>query len=141
MSMEVVSAAGVLLFRPARGGKVSKGHLMKCWIHSLQRSMGPIDRTQQSDLTRSCVHQAGSELERRAARAEQLAALGELSAGRQDMRTLAALTDPSKRPREPQGPLDEDLLTHQIVVPYTMDMKTFLQNVQSSRRGAAALQG
>ena len=23
----------------------------------LQRSMGPIDRTQQSDLTRSCVHQ------------------------------------------------------------------------------------
>ena len=113
--------------------------------------MGPIDRTQQSDLTRSCVHQHAAKtpggwfrIGRRAARAEQL---GELSAGRQalegaaiapgNMRTLAALTDPSKRPREPRGPLDEDLLTHQPVVPYTMDMKTFLQNVRSSRRGAA----
>ena len=40
----------------------------------LQRSMGPIDRTQQSDLT------AGSDLERSA---EHLVSLGELSAGRQ----------------------------------------------------------
>ena len=49
-----------------------------------------------------------------------MAALGEFSAGRQalegaaiapgNMRTLAALTDPSKRPREPRGPLDEDLI-------------------------------
>ena len=54
-------------------------------------------------------------MERRAARAEQMAALGELSAGRQvlegaaiapgNMRTLVALTDPTKRPREPRGPL------------------------------------
>ena len=90
--------------------------------------------------------EAGSDLERQAARAEQLAALGELSAGRQalegaaiapgNMRTLAAFTDPNKRPREPRGPLDEDLLTHQAAVPYTMDMKTFLQNFRSSRRGA-----
>ena len=33
--------------------------------------------------------------------------------------------------------MDEDLLTQQPVVPYTMDMKTFLQKVRSSRRDAA----
>ena len=58
-----------------------------------------------------------------------------MSAGRQalegaaivpgNMRSLAALTDPSKRPREPRGPLDDDLLTHQPAVSYTMEMKKF----------------
>ena len=91
--------------------------------------------------------EAGSHLERRAARAEKLVALGDLSAGRQalegaaialgTMRTLAALTDPRKRPREPRSPLDEDLLTHDPVVPYMMDMKKLLANVRSARRGAA----
>ena len=54
----------------------------------LQRSMGPIDRTQQSDLTRSCVHQHTAKtsggwfrLGTSVATAQQLAALGELSAG------------------------------------------------------------
>ena len=53
------------------------------------------------------------------------------------MRTLAALTDPRKRPREPRSPLDEDLLTHDPVIPYMMDMKKLLANVRSARRGAA----
>ena len=91
--------------------------------------------------------EAGSDLERGAARAEKFVAMGELPAGRQalegaaiapdTMKTLAALTDPRKRPREPRSVLDEDLLTHDPAVPYMMDMKKFLANVRSARRGAA----
>ena len=134
----------MLLFRPTRGGKVSKGHLMERldlfsngqWAQLIARS-SQISQEVVSISTRRRRRETGSDLERRAARAEQLAALGELSAGRQalEVRTLAALTNPNKRPREPRGPLDEDLLTHQPAVPYTMDMKTFLQNVRSSHSG------
>ena len=86
-------------------------------------------------------------MEHMAAGAEKLVAMGELSAGGQalegvaiargTMKTLAALTDPRKRPKEPRSVLDEDLLTHDPAVPCMMDMKKFLANIRSARRGAA----
>ena len=115
------------------------------WAQLIARS-SQISPEVVSISTRRGRREVGSDLECWVARDEQLAALGELSVGRQalegaaiapaNMRTLAALTDPNKRPREPRGPLDEDLLP-QPVVPYTMDMKTFLRNVRSSRNGVA----
>ena len=80
----------MLLFRPARGGKVSKGHLMERlyslssgqWAQLIARS-SQISQEVASISMRRRRREAGLELERRAARAEQLAALEELSAGRQ----------------------------------------------------------
>ena len=139
----------MLLYRPTRGGKVSKGHLMERlelitngqWDQLIARS-NQISQEVASISVRRRRREAGSDLERRAARAEKVVALGELSAGRQalegaaiapgTMRTLAAITDPRKRPREPRSPLDEDLLTQDPVIPYIMDMKKFLANVRSA---------
>ena len=77
----------MLLFRHTRGGKVSKGHLMERpdlfsrgqWAQLIARS-SQISQEVASINTRRRRREVGSDLERRAARAEQLAALGELSA-------------------------------------------------------------
>ena len=88
------------------------------------------------------------DISRRAARAERLALLGELSAGRQalegatiapgNLSTLRDLTDPIRRPAAPREPLHEDLTRFVPEHDFQLDPDVFLANVRSARRGAAA---
>ena len=74
----------MLLFRPTTGGNVSKGHLMERldlftngqWNQLIARS-NQISQAVASINARRRRHEAGSDLEHRAARAEKLVALGE----------------------------------------------------------------
>ena len=87
------------------------------------------------------------ELVKRAARAEKLAHLGELSAARQalegdavapgTLRTQAALMDPSRRPPVPREPLPEDLNLFEPEEPFELDFDRYALNIRSARRGAA----
>ena len=58
---------------------------------------------------------------RRAERAIQYVHLGELSAAHQDQDTLRQLTDPSRRPFEPYGPLGSEILDFQPDAPVALD--------------------
>ena len=73
--------------------------------------------------------------------------LGELSAGRQalegaevapgTLRTVAALTDPDKRPALPREPLPEDIDAFVPTSLFDLDWDRFCSNVRTARRGAA----
>ena len=88
------------------------------------------------------------DISRRAARAERLALLGELSAGRQalegatiapgNLSILRELTNPFRRPAAPREPLHEDLTRYVPEHDFQLDPDVFLANVRSARRGAAA---
>ncbi|CAE7191617.1 unnamed protein product, partial [Symbiodinium sp. CCMP2456] len=83
----------------------------------------------------------------RARRAVHLAHLGELSAARQALTadplapstdaTFEQLSDPSRRPPEPYGPLAPDLLAGQPPSPVALDSRALLTNLRRARRGAA----
>ena len=87
------------------------------------------------------------DISRRAARAERLALLGELSAGRQalegatiapgNLSTLRDLTNPIRRPAAPREPLHEDLTRYVPEHDFQLDPDVFLANIRSARRGAA----
>jgi hypothetical protein len=87
------------------------------------------------------------DLERRAARAHALVRLGEVSAARQALlseplapgtaETLAELRDPERRPQQPHGELEPELLRLQPQEPLQLDRALFLANLRGSRRGAA----
>ena len=87
------------------------------------------------------------DLESRAARAEALVQMGELSSARQALEgavvapgndvTLRALQDPSRRPLVLRDPIPDDISN---VVPtqlFTLDSEEFARNVRSAKRGAA----
>ena len=119
-----------LLFRPARGGKVSKGHLMERldlfssgqWAqliaHGSQISQ-EVAFVHDEDVGRLVqIWNVGLQGLNNWRHCENYQRAGRRwrRRNRSNMRTLAALIDPSKRPHEPRGPLNEDLLTHQPVV-------------------------
>ena len=84
---------------------------------------------------------------RRAERAIQCVHLGELSAARQaidaeplesaNQDTLRQLTDPSRRPVEPYGPLGSEILDFQPDAPVALDRTALLANLRRGRKGAA----
>ena len=90
----------------------------------------------------------GDDLDRRARRALQLVQLGECSAGRQalegaqvaqgDAATLRSLRDATRRPPRPRSPMPTWIEDVQAATPFVLDLEIFLQNLRSSRRGAAA---
>ena len=86
------------------------------------------------------------DLERRAARAEMLVHLGELSSARQALegvsvapgsdQTLAMLSDPAKRPPVLRDPIPEEVSRHVPSSPFELDEHRLLKNLRSARRGA-----
>ena len=84
----------------------------------------------------------------RAARAEALVQIGELSSARQALEgaevapgnrtTLGALRKFERRPPNLRDPLPEELINFQPATLFQLDEDRFLKNLRSSRRGAAA---
>ena len=145
----------LLLFRPLRGGLVSKRKLHERmalfnagdWAQLLLESNSIAEAGTQAAVRKRRQH-VQDDISRRAARAERLALLGELSAGRQalegatiapgNLSTLRDLTDPIRRPAAPREPLHEDLTRFVPEHDFQLDPDVFLANVRSARRGAAA---
>ena len=86
-------------------------------------------------------------LESRAARAEGLVHMGELSAARQvlegaavapgNRETLNALQNPVRRPPVLRDPIPQDILQVAPTEQFCLDFDTFTRNIRSARRGAA----
>ena len=89
----------------------------------------------------------GTDLESRAARAEMLVHMSELSSARQALEgaaiapgtqaTLDALRDPARRPPQPRFPLSHELTNYEPTGKFDLDQDQFCRNLRSSRRGAA----
>ena len=143
----------MLLQRPGRGGVVPKKKIQERltafaagqWAELVRESM--VSAEQGSEAMRRKRRREGDNLVKRAARAEKLVHLGELSAGRQalegaevapgTLRTLAALTDPDKRPALPREPMPEDIDAFVPTSLFDLDWDRFCSNVRTARRGAA----
>ena len=88
------------------------------------------------------------DVESRAARAEALVQMGELSAARQALEgatvapgeeaTRAALQDPAKRPPVLCDPIPADVMNAMPATPLVVDPESIARNLRSARRGAAA---
>ena len=86
-------------------------------------------------------------LESRAARAEALVHMGELSAARQALEgaavapgnreTLNALQNPVRHPPVLRDPIPQDILHVAPTEQFCLDFDTFTRNIRSARRGAA----
>ena len=143
----------LLLHRPSRGGLVKKSKLRERfaqfasgqWDSLLEESVKGAEEG--SDLARRKRRREQDELVKRAARAEKLVHLGELSAARQalegeavapgTLRTQAALMDPSRRLPVPREPLPEDLNLFEPEEPFELDFDRFARNIRCAGRGAA----
>ena len=91
--------------------------------------------------------QEDDEVARRAARAEKLVAMGELSAARQALerasiapgmlRTLRELTNPEKRRAWPRSPIPPDIDGHEPEEQLNLSSEALFKNNRKARRGAA----
>ena len=142
----------MLLHRPPRGGLNPR--------HKLVHRFEMFSRGEWWDLIRAsaaCEQAAvgrrrrrrrpGDDLESRAARAEMLVHLGELSSARQALegaavapgcnQTLTMLSDPAKRPPVLRDPIPDEVLHHVPSSLFELDEDRLLKNLRSARRGAA----
>ena len=144
----------LLLHRPARGGQIPKVQLQRRidafsrgdWASLLASEQESSSRAAQgfSRRRRRVVH---DDVEARAARAEALVQLGELSAARQALEgasvapgntaTLAELQNPQKRPPILRDPIPPDLVDVVPANPLVLDPESIARNIRSARRGAA----
>ena len=98
-------------------------------------------------FTRRRRRQARDDLESRAARAEALLQMGELSAARQalegaavapgDDATRSALQNPAKRPPVLRDPIPDDILNAMPTTPIVVDPEGIARNLRNARRGVA----
>ena len=144
----------LLLHKPPRGGLVPKRKLQDRfevfadgdWASLLASSMVHASRAAQASSRRS-RRQDTDNLESRAARAEALVHMGELSAARQALEgaavapgtrdTLNALQDPERRPPVLRDPIPPDILHAAPAEQFSLDFDVFTRNIRSARRGAA----
>ena len=143
----------MILFRPPRGGKVTRKQLEeRCqafaredWMHLVRQSMQAAEQGSVNACRRR-RRQRGDDVNRRAARALRLVQLGEASSARQALEgaevapgtvdTLNQLRDENRRPPVPRSPVPEDVMNADH--PFSLDCEQFLLNLKSSKRGAAA---
>ena len=140
----------LLLRRPGQGGVVPKKKIQErltafaagqC-AELVRESM--VSAEQGSEAMRCKRRREGDNLVKRAARAEKLVHLGELSAGRQALEgaevaplwTPASLTE-DKRPALPREPLPEDIDARVPTSLFDLDWDRFCSNVRTARRGVA----
>ena len=116
------------------------------WASLLASSMERASQAAQASSRRS-RRQDTDNLESRAARAEALVQMGELSAARQALEgaavalgardTLNALQDPERRPPVLRDPFPPDILHAAPVEQFSLDFDVFTRNIRSARGGAA----
>ena len=139
----------MLLHRPAGGAHIPKAVFLARfqafsrgdWASLLQ------DAISQPWPEAAAGHRVATSGDARARRAVHLAHLGELSAARQALTadplapstdaTFEQLSDPSRRPPEPYGPLAPDLLDWEPPSPVALDSRALLSNLRRARKGAA----
>ena len=144
----------MLLHRKPGGGQISKKQLLDRFdrFHqgqwtSLMILSKDCDERASVGRRRGNRRRQGNNVEERAARAEMLVHMGELSAARQALEgaavapgtqaTLNALKDPSRRPAHPHDPLPDELTSFVPESRFVFDQDQFCRNLRSSRRGAA----
>ena len=144
----------LLLFRPPRGGKIPKAQLHRRFEAFARGEWASLMDCGQECTSRGA--QASSrrrrranhdDQESRAARAEALVQMGELSSARQALEgaavapgneeTRAALQNPERRPPCLLDPIPPDILNAAPVEPFVLDAEDFARNVRSAKRGAA----
>ena len=108
------------------------------WLTLLRDASQPLE----ASAGRACAP-ADADVERRAARAEALVHLGELSAASRsltagDGATLAELRDPSRRPQESVDALSPEVLAHAPAQACPVPATLLLSCLRSARRGSAA---
>ena len=145
----------LLLYRPPRGGNIHKSKLAERfqafaegqWSSLLRQSRQYAEEASAAQHRKRRRQNPQHDMDRRAARAESLVQLGELSAGRQALegasvapgtrRTLDALRDPGRRPPKARDLIPGAILNLEPEVPFQLDEFKLASNVQSARRGAA----
>ena len=149
-----VGVPRMLLHRPRRGGlfcarnckngfdKFSRGS----WVELARDSWAVAESAKAVAVRRN--RRGHGDADHRAARAEKLAMVGELSAQRQalesaelapgNLSTLRSLTNPARRPARPREAPPPDLLNRIPEQVFELDEERFAKNVRSARRGAAA---
>ena len=144
----------VLLSRKPRGGLISREKLTSRFSLFSRGRWTELIRASEQDAedasTARCrrLRRRSVDVERRAARAQMLVQLGELSSGRQaleaaevapgTLQTLQALRDPSRRPRRARETISRELLDFEPATSLELDEGVFSKNLRSARRGAAA---
>ena len=137
----------MLLHRPQRGGLVSRDILVRRFdMFSRREWSGLIEASAACDF-QAAGPRRGDDLERRAARAEMLVHLGELSSARQALegasvapgsdQTLAMLSDPAKRPPVLRHPIPEEVSRHVPSSPFELDEHRFLRKPPFGTAGSS----
>ena len=144
----------VLLARKPRRGSISREKLTSRfspfsqgkWTELIRASEQGAEDASTARCRRS--RRRSVDAEGRAARAQMLVQLGELSGGRQaleaaevapgPLQTLQALRDPSLRPRRAREAISRELLDFEPATSLELDEGLFSKNLRSARRGAAA---
>ena len=144
----------LLLFRPPRGGNISKQQLQERfsafsrgeWDQLLMQSEDCNEAASRGFHRRRRAHVDSPD--RRVDRAQSLIMMGEVSAGRQALegaplapgtqRTLDQLQDPVRRPAVPYSPLPEAIRNHEVEIAFSLEKEVFMKNLKCARRGAAA---
>ena len=144
----------MLLQRPGRGGLVPRSKIEdRLRLFAEGRWADLVNESIQSTLLGSEVarrkrrRQEDDDVVRRAARAEKLVSIGELSAARQalegasvapgTLRTLQELTNPEKRPAWPRSPIPPDIDGYEPEEQLDLSSAALFKNIRKARRGAA----
>ena len=142
----------MLLSRQPRGGYISRENLTSRFSPFSQVRWAELIRASEQDAgdasTARCrrLRRPSVDVERRAARAQMLVQLGELSSGRHWKRrrshqghskTLQALRDFSRRPRRARETISRELLDVGPATSLELDEGLFSKNLHCARRGAA----
>ena len=137
----------MLLARPLRGGKISPKKLGgRMQRFSEGRWVELVAESEEACLVARTAavrkRRRGSDQDRKAARAESLVMVGELSSARQVLESadlapgnLRALTDPENRPPLPREPRES--LARMPDSPFQLDEDKLAQNIRKARPGAA----
>ena len=140
----------LLLHKPPRGGLVPKRKLQHRfgvfadgdWACLLASSMKHASRAAQASSRRS-RRQDTDNVESRAARADALVHMGELSAACQALEGAAVAPatrktlNPERRPPVLRDPIPPDILHAVPAEQFSLDFDLFTRNIRSARRGAA----
>ena len=143
----------MLLQRPGRGGLVPRSKIEdRLRLFAEGRWADLVNESIQSALLgseaarRKRWRQEDDDVVRRAARAEKLVSIGELSAARQalegasvapgTLRTLQELTNPEKRPAWPRSPIPPDIDGFEPEEQLDLSSEAFFKNIRKARHGA-----
>ena len=142
----------MLLFRPPRGGLISRQRLFDrftlfnqgAWIQLLIEGRECCEAAVNAGVRRR-RRTMNDSIERKAERAQMLVMMGVVSSGRRALEGAplapgndATLAQLRRRPQEPREPLPQEITGRRAESPFSLDHSLFMQNLRCARRGAAA---